>query len=117
MTWLVETVMHTNLAAAACAEWTYDLTRGELLVWLGIICFFLVYPPFGRRRNHWMSDTSSTVFPFANLSRFMSRRRFELTCTYITPGDNGDPTDKLRYYRGFIDAVQERFRRAVRPGR
>lgn len=117
MSWSNEhTIFYTNQNASADPKWSKDLTRGEFLIFLGIICFLLVFPPAGERRNHW-TDRKNGPFPFANLGRFMSRHRFELICKYLVVDDNGDPTDKLRYYRGWVEAVRLAQFHAVRPGR
>lgn len=112
-----ETVVLTNEKAQADPSWTNPLDLGELLIFLGIVCYMLVYP---ARRNHWnigVNGVHGSIFPNANFGRFMARSRFELILKHLTLGDNGDEQDKLRYFRGWIDAVRGKFRTAIRPGR
>lgn len=109
----------TNITARAAndPEWVGDLDIGEFLVFLGIVCFMLVFKLGGDRRKYWkLTKTDAGVFPVPDLTRFMPCRRFELISKYLTLGDNDQLGDKLRYYRGWIDAVNIKFKTAVRPG-
>ena len=56
------------------------------------------------------------IFPAANLGRFIQWRRFELICKYLTVGSNGQPNDKLRYWREWLLTVKMCFQCALIPG-
>lgn len=119
----VDTLDATNNAAADDAMWVKPLTIGELLIFLGLVCLMMCISVAGDRRNYWKKAAGrqwglmDDLVPSPDFGRFMTRQRFELICKYLTPGDNGQPQDKLRYYRDWIDAVLRMFRTAVRPGR
>lgn len=71
--WLMEEetgpIFFTNQHAIGDKNWKKDLTVGEFFIFLGIVCFLLVYPPAGERRTHW-SKTANGPFPAADLGRF-----------------------------------------------
>ena len=105
----------TNGAASGDPEW-WTLKIGEFLRYLGLICYMLTHKVGGKRRNYW-NKTGDGVFPPADFYRFMPMRRFELITKYLTLGDNGDEGDRMRYWRGWIEAVRVCFVSAMKPGR
>ena len=110
-------IPQTNFAAELDDEWTSLLTIGEFLTFLGAICFMICYPLGSNHHRyywHWMGDE---IFPAANLGPFIQWRRFELICKYLTYGNNGQPSDKLRYWHEWLLAAKTCFQCALIPGR
>jgi hypothetical protein len=68
--WAVDHIIEfTNQSAADDASWSKPLTIGELYIFLGLVCYMIVFPAPGERRNHWKNREPDSPFPFADLGR------------------------------------------------
>lgn len=108
----------TNQHAVGDQEWKEPLTLDEFYTYLGILLYMSVIQLSDDRRVYWsLSQYDAGVFSSPQLGQYMPRRRFELITKHLTLGDNGDPTDKLRYYREWLNAVRDQFLSAINAGR
>ena len=95
------------------------LTPGEFLQYLGILIYMRCYKMGGNRRKYWREHAAGqrAAFPFPDLGRYMKVDRFEDITRCFTVGENNNPEDPIRHYRGFLDAVNNMFSSAIIPGR
>jgi len=95
------------------------VTMGELLVFIGVFVYMMVYPFQGSRRDYFEREDSDDCFPAPRLNRYMGRARFELIlkCLRVVPdtcyNNLGDP---LRHTRDFIDTLNQHMLRQFKPG-
>eukprot|EP00049_Salpingoeca_infusionum_P027102 m.30455 g.30455 ORF g.30455 m.30455 type:complete len:701 (-) comp9277_c0_seq1:195-2297(-) len=101
----------TNEAGKTCPTWR-EMHYGEFLRWLGLYFYFGC---FHKSRSFFWSPNQDALFPSANVSAFMSRKRFLEINKYFCVSRLASPTDRYSQMRPFLAAWNENMSKNFSP--